>query len=105
MPSRKHRQPLANRAIAIEVGGYEAKGRLVAEGDPHPEIATKATYPSVDRNPSVNRADIPREERISAAIDLLTHLRRQSPDVSRIGIASTGVIDTNKGVVLRDRCR
>lgn len=99
------RAPDRRKAIVVEVSGYEAVGHTVIEGERETRYPITQRYPSVMRNPTVDKRDIPKEERLEAVTRVLTHLRSQDETIACIGLGSTGTVDTTTGVIIRDQCK
>lgn len=93
------------RAIAIDVGGHGAKGQLVREGDQHTDDsnAVIVRYPSVIANPGIDKKDVPGHERLAAVEQIITELRRRTGGITHIGIATTGTVNPQTGIVIRDQ--
>lgn len=91
------------KAIAVDVGGHGAKGVVVDEDGRQDGATIVRQYPSVIRQPGIDKRDVPGKERWETVGEIISALRGQHPDITHIGIATTGTVDQEKGVIIRDQ--
>lgn len=90
------------RAIGVLIQGKGVTGGIFQGGQPQPTLVRERAYRINLHNQPALKDAVPQQPRVSAVLGLIEDLLKIDPEVSAIGVASPGVIDSHRGIVLDD---